>query len=167
MVPNFIWALQIDSFFENLNWMNTHLPLIVPAFFGAGLSGGFFIFLMTNFMNGIPRELDEAAKIDGCSFYGIYARVILPLSVPTLITAAIFSFLWRWDDFMGPLIFLRNTNTFPVALALRGFTDAQTAATPFGPIFAVSILSLVPLLLIFFLFQKYLVEGIATTGLKG
>jgi multiple sugar transport system permease protein len=144
--------------------MNTHLPLIVPAFFA---TGGFFIFLMTNFMNGIPRELDEAAKIDGCSFYGIYGRIMLPLSVPTLITATIFSFMWRWDDFMGPLIFLRTADTYPVSLALRGFTDAQTSATPFGPIFAMSILSLVPLVLIFFFFQKYLVEGIATTGLKG
>jgi multiple sugar transport system permease protein len=143
--------------------MNTHLPLIVPAYFA---TGGFFIFLICNFMNGIPKELDEAAKIDGCSFYGIYARIILPLSVPSLITATLFNFMWRWDDFMGPLIFLRNAHTFPVSYALRGFSDIS-APTPLGSIFAMSILSLVPLFLIFFLFQRYLVEGISTSGLKG
>ena len=167
MVPQFIWFRQLDLIFEGvswINWMGTHLPLIVPSFFAVG---GFFIYLMTNFMNGIPKELDEAAKIDGCSFYGIFGRIILPLSVPTLITAAIFNFMWRWDDFMGPLIYLRNPATYPASLALRGFTDAQTSATPFGPIFAMSVLSLLPLFLIFFLLQRYLVEGISTTGLKG
>jgi multiple sugar transport system permease protein len=166
MVPSFMWGREIDNIFAGVSWfswMNTHNPLIVPAFFG----GAFFIFLITNFTNGIPRELDEAAKIDGCSFYGIYKKIVFPLSVPALITATIFSFLWRWDDFMGPLIFLRNVGDFPVSLALRGFTDSQTAATPFGPIFAMSVLSLVPLVAIFFLCQRYLVEGISTTGLKG
>ena len=156
MIPQFLW-------FNQLGWVNSYKPLIIPSYFA---TQGFFVFLMTNFMNAIPRELDDAARIDGCSFYGIYGRVVLPLSVPVLITATIFSFMWRWDDFVGPLLYLRNVSTYPASLALRSFSD-PASATPFGPIFAMSILSLIPLVLIFFLLQRYLVEGITTTGLKG
>jgi len=156
MVPQFLW-------FNQLGWIGGYMPLIVPAFFAVG---GFFVYLITNFMNGIPRELDEAAKIDGCSFYGIFARIILPLSVPALITASLFSFIWRWDDFMGPLIFVRGTARFPASLALRMFAD-PAAATDWGAVFAMSTLSLVPAVAIFIFLQKYLVEGISTSGLKG
>jgi len=155
MVPQYLW-------FHRLGWVGSYLPLIVPAFFG----GAFFIFLMTNFMNGIPRELDESAKIDGCSSYGIYARIIMPLSVPALITAALFSFIWRWDDFLGPLLYVQRPARFPVTLALRVFAD-PTTITDWGAFFAMSVLSLLPAVLIFIFFQKYLVEGISTTGLKG
>ncbi|MCL2204190.1 MAG: carbohydrate ABC transporter permease [Defluviitaleaceae bacterium] len=156
MVPQYLW-------FHSLGWVGTYLPLVVPAFFG----GAFFIFLMTNFMNAIPRELDESAKIDGCSFYGIYAKIIIPLSVPSLVTAGLFSFIWRWDDFMGPLLYVQgNPRLFPVTLALRVFAD-PTTVTDWGAFFAMSVLSLVPAVLIFIFFQRYLVEGISTTGLKG
>ena len=155
MVPQYLW-------FHWLGWVGNYTPLIVPAFFG----GAFFIFLITNFMNAIPRELDEAAKIDGCSFYGIYARVIMPLSVPALITSALFSFIWRWDDFMGPLIYVHRTALLPVSLALRVFAD-PTTETDWGAFFAMSTLSLMPAVIIFIFFQRYLVEGITTSGLKG
>jgi len=155
MVPTYLW-------FHWLGWVGTYLPLIVPAFFG----GAFFIFLITNFMNAIPRELDEAAKIDGCSFYGIYVRIIMPLSVPALVTAGLFSFIWRWDDFLGPLVYIRRAAQFPVSLALRVFAD-PTTVTDWGAFFAMSTLSLLPAVLIFAFFQRYLVEGISTSGLKG
>jgi len=155
MVPQYLW-------FHRLGWVGSYLPLLVPAFFG----GAFFIFLITNFMNAIPRELDESAKIDGCSSYGIYARIIMPLSVPVLVTAGLFSFIWRWDDFLGPLLYLQRARYFPVTLALRVFAD-PTTLTNWGAFFAMSTLSLVPAVLIFIFFQRYLVEGITTTGLKG
>jgi len=155
MIPQFLW-------FNTLGWVGSYRPLIVPMFFAVQ---GFFVYLMKNFMDGIPKELDEAAKIDGCSFYGIFGRVILPLSVPALITSGIFSFIWRWDDFLGPLLYVRGTQNFPASLALRMFSD-PTAATDWGAVFAMSILSLVPVVVIFITLQKYLVEGISTTGLK-
>ena len=156
MVPTYLW-------FHRLGWVGSYLPLILPAFFG----GAFFIFLITNFMNAIPRELDEAAKIDGCSFYGIYVKIIMPLSVPALITTALFSFIWRWDDFLGPLLYIAgNVERFPVSLALRVFADATTIID-WGAFFAMSTLSLAPAVLIFIFFQRYLVEGISTSGLKG
>jgi len=157
MIPQFLW-------FHNLGWIGTWLPLIVPAFFA---THGFFIFLTTNFMNAIPRELDEAAKIDGCSFYGIFGRVILPLSVPALITSGLFSFIWRWDDFLGPLLYLQGRQQhFTVTLALRFFAD-PAGHTDWAAMFAMSTLSLIPSVLIFIFLQRYLVEGITTTGLKG
>jgi len=155
MIPSYLW-------FHWLGWLNSYMPLIVPAFFG----GAFFIFLMTNFMNAIPRELDEAAKIDGSSFYGIYVRIIMPLSVPALVTAGLFSFIWRWDDFLGPLLYVGRPANFPVSLALRVFAD-PTTITDWGAFFAMSTLSLLPAVLIFIFFQRYLVEGISTSGLKG
>ena len=156
MIPQFLW-------FHNLGWVGTWLPLIVPAFFA---THGFFIFLITNFMNAIPRELDEAAKIDGCSFYGIFGRVILPLSVPALITSGLFSFIWRWDDFLGPLLYLMGRqHRFTVTLALRFFAD-PVAETDWGAMFAMGTLSLIPAVMIFIFLQRYLVEGITTTGLK-
>jgi len=156
MIPQYLW-------FNTIGWVGSYMPLIIPAFFGGG---GFFIFLIYSFIGGIPRELDEAAKIDGCSFYGIYAKVILPLTVPAMITSAIFSFIWRWDDFLGPLLYVQRLVQFPASLALRMFADPM-AATDWGAVFAMSILSLVPAVTIFIFLQKYLVEGISTSGLKG
>ena len=124
------------------------------------------MYLMQNFICGIPRELDEAAKIDGCSYYGIFTRVILPLMVPALITSGIFSFIWRWDDFLSALLYVNKTEMYPVSLALKLFCD-PTTSSDYGAMFAMSVLSILPVMLIFIFLQKYLVEGIATSGLKG
>jgi len=156
MIPQYLW-------FNMLGWVGSYMPLIVPAFFA---TSGFFVYLITNFISGIPKELDEAAKIDGCSFYGIFYRVILPLTVPAIITAGLFSFIWRWDDFLGPLLYVHRLSMFPASLALRMFSD-PTAATDWGAVFAMSTISLLPAICIFIFFQKYLVEGISTSGLKG
>ena len=121
---------------------------------------------MMNFIQGIPRELDEAAKIDGCSYYGIFGRIILPLMSPALITGAIFSFMWRWDDFMSALLYIDDPYKYPVSLALKLFCDPGSSSD-YGAMFAMATLSIIPIVLIFIFFQKYLADGIATSGLKG
>ena len=156
MVPQYLW-------YRKLNWVGSFIPLIVPYCFAIQ---GFFVYLMMNFIEGIPRELDEAAKIDGCSYYGIFGRIILPLMVPSLITGGIFSFMWRWDDFMSALLYISEASKYPVSLALKLFAD-PTSSSDYGAMFAMATLSLVPIVLIFFVFQRYLVDGIASTGLKG
>ena len=156
MIPQYLW-------FSNLGWVGTYYPMILPYWFAVQ---GFFVYLIMNFIGGIPKELDEAAKIDGCSYYGIFARIILPLVVPSLITCAIFSFIWRWDNFLSALLYVRSVKMYPVAMALKTFTD-PTSSSDYGAMFAMSTLSLVPITIIFMIFQKSLVEGIASSGIKG
>lgn len=156
MVPQYLW-------YQKLGWVGSFAPLIVPFCFAVQ---GFFVYLMMNFIDGIPRELDEAAKIDGCSYYGIFGRIILPLMVPSLITGGIFSFMWRWDDFMSALLYINDAAKYPVSLALKLFSDPGSSSD-YGAMFAMANLSLIPIVLIFFIFQRYLVDGIATSGLKG
>ncbi|WP_067843525.1 carbohydrate ABC transporter permease [Amphibacillus sediminis] len=162
MLPVQITLIPQYIIFNNIGWVNTFYPLLLP-----GLMGGqpFFIFLLIQFIRGIPRELDEAAIVDGCSKLGIYWRIILPLLKPALVTVALFCFMWTWDDFLAPLIYLNDASLHTVTIALRNFMDTQ-GSTSWGPLLAMSSLSLFPQLLIFAFFQKYLVEGIATTGLK-
>jgi pectin-derived oligosaccharide transport system permease protein len=154
MIPQFI-------IFQKLNWVNTFAPLIVPAYFGQA----FFIFLMVQFIRGIPAELDESAYIDGCNMFRIFRSIIFPLITPAIITTTIFSFYWRWDDFLGPLLYLSKPSLFTVSVALRMFSDPMTS-TDWGAIFAMATVSLVPILVVFMIFQKHLVQGISTTGLK-
>lgn len=155
MVPQFI-------IFHKLGWVNTFKPLIIPQFAGVP----FFIFLMVQFIRQIPYELDDSAKIDGCNRFSIYSRIIFPLIGPAVITSTIFSFYWRWDDFLGPLLYLNKIRLFTVSLALRMFSDPMTS-TDWGAIFAMGTLSLLPVLIIFLIFQKHIVQGLVTTGLKG
>ncbi|MCL4248026.1 MAG: carbohydrate ABC transporter permease [Anaerolineae bacterium] len=162
MLPNQILMIPQYIIFNQLDWINTFLPLLVPKLGG----DVFFIFMIIQFIRGIPVDLDEAAMIDGCSKTGIFFRIILPQIVPALVTAAIFSFYWTWEDFLGPLVYLQDPNLYTVSLALRAFADTGSV-TNWGAVFAMLTLSLVPVILIFVFFQRYLVEGIATTGLKG
>ncbi|WP_120196429.1 carbohydrate ABC transporter permease [Lacrimispora algidixylanolytica] len=155
MIPQYI-------IFNKLGWVGSYLPIIVPQFFGQG----FFIFLNVQFIKGIPIDLDEAARMDGCTVYSIFYRIILPLIKPSLVTSAIFSFMWRWDDFLSALIYLSDPLKYPVSYALKMFSD-PTAGSDWGAMFAMATLSLVPIFLIFLTMQKYLVEGIASTGIKG
>jgi len=154
MIPQYI-------FFNTLGWTNTFKPLIIPRF----LAMPFFIFLTHQFIQGIPIELDEAARIDGCGEYAIFFRIILPNIIPALITTFIFQFYWTWQDFMGPLLYIQSNNLYPVSLALKLFAD-PSSVTNWGAMFAMSVLSLVPPFILFIIFQRYLVEGISTTGLK-
>ncbi|MET3550082.1 multiple sugar transport system permease protein [Paenibacillus favisporus] len=162
MLPGQVTLIPQYTMFHSFDWINTYLPLIVPSAMG----GAFFIFLIVQFIRGIPRELDESAKIDGCTWFGIYLRIVMPLTLPALITVMIFSFIWGWDDYFGPLIYLNTVDKYTVPLALRMFIDSQSAV-PWGQLLAVSLLSVLPPVVIFFLAQKHFVEGIATSGLKG
>jgi multiple sugar transport system permease protein len=163
MLPYHVTLVPQYILFLNLGWVDTILPLVVPKFLAVD---AFFIFLMVQFFRGIPRELDEAAKIDGCGPFRLYLMVILPLSMPVLGTAAIFSFIWTWDDFFGPLIYLNDARNYTAPLALRAFVDSS-GRSEWGPLFAMSTLSLVPVFLVFLAGQRLIMRGIATQGLKG
>lgn len=156
MIPQYLW-------YNKLGWIDTKLPLTVEFFFA---TQGFFVYLLMNFMGGIPKELDEAAKIDGCSYYGIFARIMVPLCVPAIATVSIFSFINRWNDYMQPLLYLKRTNKYTISLALKLFCDS-TGTSDYGAMFAMATISLIPIFLIFAFMQRYLTEGVSTTGLKG
>ena len=140
-----------------------YLPLLIPQFLA---TEAFFVFLMVQFMRGIPRELDEAARIDGAGAFGIFRHVILPLSRPALVTTAIFSFIWTWNEFFRQLVFLSNLSDYTVPVALTLFIDS-TSQSAVGPMFAMAVLSLLPVFVFFVAFQRMLVEGINTSGIKG
>ena len=156
MIPQYLW-------YQKLGWVGSFLPLTVPYFFAIQ---GFFVYLLSNFIGGIPIELDEAAKIDGCSYWGIFTRIMIPLIKPAVVTGCIFSFMWRWDDFLAALLYLSDPLKYPVSYALKMFSD-PTAGSDWGAMFAMATLSLIPIFVIFLTMQKYLVEGIASTGIKG
>ncbi|OSP53852.1 sugar ABC transporter permease [Pseudoruegeria sp. SK021] len=162
MLPYHVTLIPQYVMFRSLGWVNTWWPLILPKYFAVD---AFFIFLMVQFFRGIPRELDDAARMDGCSPWRIYRKIILPLSMPVLATAAIFSFIWTWEDFFGPLIYISEMSQYTVQLGLRSFIDSSGTSS-WNELFAMSLLSLVPIFLIFLFFQRLLIEGIATTGMK-
>lgn len=162
MIPYHVVLIPQYVLFLNLGWVDTYLPLIVPRFLA---SDAFFIFLMVQFFRQLPRELDEAAMIDGCSPFKIYWVIILPLSLPAMGTAAIFSLIWVWEDFLAPLIYLNDIKSYTVPLALRLFLDVD-GQSQYGQMFAMSVLSLVPVIIFFVAFQKLIVRGIATSGMK-
>lgn len=163
LLPHHVLVVPQFVLFKFLGWVDTFLPLIVPRMLAVE---AFFVFLMVQFLRGIPSELDEAAKVDGCSTYGIFRHIMLPLARPALVTTAIFSFLWSWNEFFTPLIFLNSTDMYTVPIGLRLFMGGE-GQTELGAMFAMSVLSLVPIFLFFIAFQRLLVEGINTTGLKG
>jgi multiple sugar transport system permease protein len=163
LLPHHVLIVPQFVLFKFLGWIDTPLPLIVPK---ALATEAFFVFLMVQFMRGIPRDLDNAAKVDGCSPYGIFWHVILPLARPAIVTTAIFSFIWTWNDFFAQLIYLNSPDHYTVPIGLRLFIGGE-GQTELGPMFAMSMLSLVPVFLFFLAFQRLLVEGINTTGLKG
>jgi multiple sugar transport system permease protein len=163
MLPYHVTLIPQYVLFLNIGWIDTILPLVVPKFMAVD---AFFIFLMVQFFRSLPRELDEAAKIDGCGPWRIYWMIVLPLSKPVLATAAIFSFLWTWNDFFGPLIYLNDIANYTVPLALRAFVDT-TGTSAWGQLFAMSSLALAPIFLFFLFFQRLIINGIAMSGLKG
>jgi multiple sugar transport system permease protein len=162
MLPIHVVIVPQYVLFSQLEWINTFLPLIVPKLLAPD---AFFIFLMVQFFRGIPRELDEAATLDGANHLRIYLQLMLPLSMPALATTAIFTFIWTWNDFFSQLIFLTRPEMYTVPIALRTFVDS-TGNSSWGSLFAMSIVSLIPVFIAFLFGQKYLVKGIATTGIK-
>jgi multiple sugar transport system permease protein len=165
MLPPHVTIIPQYVMFNSLGWIDTIAPIVVPKFLAVD---SFFIFLMVQFIRGLPRELDEAARIDGCGSIRIFWHVILPLSLPALITVAIFTFVWTWNDFLSQLLYLTSTENITAPLALRQLSSSTgEGGTTWGELFAMSTISIIPLIVIFFVFQKRLVDGIATSGLKG
>lgn len=163
MLPIHVKLIPQYIMYNQFGWVNTYLPLIVPKFLA---TDGFFVFLMTQFMRALPKEIDEAAIMDGCNEFSMYAKIIMPLSVPTLVTTSIFTFLWTWNDFFSQMIYINDVKKFTISIALRQFVDAMGHSS-WGGLFAMSTLSLVPLFLMFVIFQNYLVEGITAGSVKG
>jgi oligogalacturonide transport system permease protein len=163
MVPNAVLIIPRYLLFRDLNWLNTYLPFWMPAVLGCY---PFFIYQEVQFLRGIPRDLDEAARIDGCGSFQILIRILMPILKPSLISVCIFQTIWTWNDFMNPLIYINSVSKYPLALALRMGLDVAAAAN-WNEIMAMASVSIVPLVIMFFCLQKYFVEGIATSGLKG
>ncbi len=165
MVPYVVMLVPQFVIFTRLHWIDTFLPLIVPYFFGGG---AFNIFLLRQFFRTIPEELADAARIDGCSEFGIYWRITLPLAKPALITVAIFTFFGTWNDFMGPLLYLNSPERFTLAIGLANFRSALgVGRTRWDLLMAFSTAMTLPVIVVFFLAQRYFVRGVVMSGLKG
>jgi multiple sugar transport system permease protein len=161
-LPDEIFTIPVFLLFQKLGWLNTILPLVVPAFFG----NAFYIFLFRQFMRGIPRDMLDAATIDGASHLGMFYYLVVPLSLPVFATVTVFNFLAKWNDFYTPLIYLQKKSQMTVAVGLSYF-KGQQQMTDWGALMAASLVSIIPVLIIFVVAQRYLVRGISTTGLKG
>jgi multiple sugar transport system permease protein len=164
MLPGHVTIVPRYILFNSFGWVGSFLPIIVPKFLA---TDAFFVFLLVQFIRSLPKELDEAAIIDGCSKAGVFVRIIVPLAVPAMVTTALFTFLWTWDDFFNHLLYLTNPSIFSVSRALRTFVGDAGAVSNWGGALAMATLSMIPPFILFFTLQKYFVSGIATTGIKG
>ena len=164
MLPAHVTIVPRYILFNTFGWVGSYLPIVVPKFLA---TDAFFVFLLVQFIRSLPKELDEAAIIDGCGKAGVFLRIIVPLAVPALVTTALFTFLWTWDDFFNHLLYLTNPPIFSVSRALRTFVGDAGAVSNWGGALAMSTLSVIPPFILFFTLQKYFVQGITTTGIKG
>ncbi len=164
MLPDAVIIIPRYVAFNKLGWINTYLPFIMPALFACY---PFFIFMQIQFLRGIPKELDESAYVDGCNPFIIYAKILLPLMKPAIFSVIIFQFIWRWSDYFNNLIYISSVKKYTLSLALKLSIDSQGAVTQWNQVLAMSFVSLIPPMLLFFFAQKYFVEGISTVGLKG
>ena len=162
MIPSQVMVVPQYIILKNVNLIDTRIALALPWFFGTA----FFIFMLVQFFRGIPKELDEAAEIDGCGRIAILFKILVPVVKPALVTASIFAFYWIWQDFFQPLIFMSSPEKYTLSLALNMYLDPN-AYNNYGALFAMSVLSLLPTLIFFIIFQRYLVDGIAMDGIKG
>jgi len=163
LLPFHVVIIPQYIMFNELGLVNTFVPLLAGKFLAAE---AFFVFLMVQFMRNLPRELDEAARNDGAGHVRIFRSIMLPLMRPAIITSSIFAFIWSWNDFLGPLLYLKKPDMYPLPIALRLYVD-QTSVSDYGAQMAMAVLALLPVLIFFILFQRYIVEGVATQGLKG
>ena len=161
MLPGQVTMIPLFVIFTRLGWVNTYLPLLVPAFLG----NAFFIFLLRQFFLTIPKDLIDAARVDGCGTFRIYGQIVMPLSVPALATVALFTFMGSWNDFMGPLLYVVDEAKYTLSLGLAMFKGRF--ATRYGEMMAVSVLLTIPIIVLFFFTQKTFIQGIKTTGMKG
>ena len=167
MLPWAVTMIPLYITYRNLGWLNTYLPLVVPALFGHP----YMIFLLRQFFLTIPQEISDAARIDGASEFGILFRIILPLSVPALAVLALFRFLWAWNDYLGPLIYLRDEAQYPLALGIHQLSrmarDIGNFSNGIPYLMAVSTIVALPIIIAFFMAQRTFIEGISLTGMKG
>ncbi len=163
MLPGAVLIIPRYLLFVHLNWVNSYLPFWIPSLFA---TSSFFIYMFVQFFRGLPVELDEAATIDGCGSFGVLMHVLLPLCKPAIISAAIFQFIWTWNDFMAQYIYISSVSKYTVSLGLRMAIDG-TARIDWSNVLAMSVVAMLPCVLVFLCLQKYFVEGIATSGLKG
>ena len=163
MLPNAVIIIPRYLMFNKIGWLNSYLPFIIPALFACY---PFFIFMLIQFLRGIPRELDEAATIDGCGSIGIFARILFPLMKPALFSAGLFQLMWTWNDFFNPLIYINSVSKYPLSLGMRISLDAASQVN-WNQVMAMALVTIMPLIIVFFFAQKYFVEGIATSGIKG
>jgi multiple sugar transport system permease protein len=161
LLPGPVLLIPQFLIFFRIGWYGTYLPLIVPWFTG----NAFFIFLLRQYMRTIPLDLDEAARLDGAGYWQIYWRIVMPLTAPALTVVAVFTFLWTWNDFFGPLLYLDDQDRFTVALALATFV--RRVGTEWNEMMAANLLAIVPVLVVYFLAQNKLIGGIASVGIKG
>jgi len=161
MLPAQVTMIPVFTIFVRLHWINSFLPLIVPSFLGTP----FFIFLLRQFFMGIPRELSEAATLDGCSEFGIYRRIVMPLSKPALATVGLFTFMGAWNEFLGPLIYLLDETKYTLSLGLAMFTGQY--GNEYGMLMAVSTVVTIPIIVLFFFTQRTFIQGMTMSGIKG
>lgn len=162
MIPGQVTMIPQFMVFTKLHWIDTFLPLIVPSFFGGG---AFNIFLFRQFYRTIPRDYSDAARIDGCSEPRIFWSIVLPQAKPAVATASIFAFLWTWNDFMSPVIYLHSPDKFTLPIGLRAFQ--QQTGTEWGMLMAASLVVMIPVIALFFAMQRYFLQGMSMSGLKG
>lgn len=164
MMPQTVVIVPRYILFKNLEWLNTYLPYYVPGILGGS---AFYIFMQYQFLRGLPRELDESAVVDGCNSFAILYRILLPLSMPAIISAAIFNFMWSWNEFFSVLIYVSGVDKFTVSLGLHMMQQVLDSATSWNQIMAMSVVSMLPGTILFFSAQRFFVEGITKTGIKG
>lgn len=164
MLPSAVTLIPIYILFKELRWIGTFFPLVVPAWFGGG---AYFIFLLRQFFLTIPMELEEAARVDGASAFVIFTRIMMPLARPAITVAAVFSFLFHWNDFFGPLIYLNKADMRTLALGLNALQGLEWGRDTTHLVMAVSVLMIIPVIVLFFAAQKVFIQGIVMTGIKG
>jgi multiple sugar transport system permease protein len=163
LLPTHVLIIPQYIIFQRLDMIDTYWPLVIGKFLA---TEAFFVFLIVQFIRQMPRDMDEAARIDGAGHARIFWAIILPLVKPALITCAIFAFIWSWNDFLGPLLYLTTPENYPLPIALRLYND-QSSTSDYGATVTASFVALLPVLLFFIVFQRFLVDGVATQGLKG
>ena len=163
-LPAVVTRIPLYLLWKNLGLLDTYVPLVAPTIFA---NEPFFVFMLIQFLRSIPTYLDEAATVDGCNSFEILIRILLPALKPAIVSCTIFQFIWSFNDFLGPLIYVTSLSKYPVALALKMSIDQSSGIVEWNQILAMSFLALLPALILFFAAQKYFVEGITSTGAKG
>lgn len=163
MLPNAVIIIPRYTLYNSFGWINSYLPFYVPALLACY---PFFVFMLIQFMRGLPKELDQSAYIDGCGTLRTFVQILLPLMKPALFSAGLFQFLWTYNDYFNSLIFINSVSKYPISLALKLSLDSESVVV-WGRMMAMSFVAVLPVMLLFFFAQKYFVEGIATTGIKG